>query len=453
MILGAGVCGLYAALTALRNGASVTIIEKSSQPGGLASGHQRGKNFFDMGVHMLHAFDKEIAEDICSIMGDEKIDVPLDARIRWNGSNYRYPLKGIDMIKGMNTFHLARCLSGLVIAEIRRKLSPTSDASIATAEDALIEFYGAPLYEFFFEQFTHKYWGIHPKQLSAEFIRRKMPRLSAFDFIRKLIRPLIKNCKEEDLVERATDEETLHYSRTGAESMPRLLAAEVSKLGAHIIYGADIHSVTGTLCDYSLNGQNASVTATHIISTIPITSLVQYETSAPEGVVEASQKLSFKPIATYGLLVKKSTCTTGLYTYFRDRIFHRVGEPKNAGLIVQPEDHSVLIVEMTCSINDAKWNDAETIREQIQNDLSEEGICEPQEIIEWHHFKNAYGYPIYDLGFETHLETINKWLNSQPTISSIGRQGGFTYPGMHSAMRMGHDTVKKIITQHAPINS
>jgi len=53
VILGAGVCGLYAALTALRNGASVTIIEKSSQPGGLASGHQRGKNFFDMGVHML----------------------------------------------------------------------------------------------------------------------------------------------------------------------------------------------------------------------------------------------------------------------------------------------------------------------------------------------------------------------------------------------------------------
>ena len=68
----------------------------------------------------------------------------------------------------------------------------------------------------------------------------------------------------------------------------------------------------------------------------------------------ASRQIRYKPIAIYGLLVKKEKCIDGLYIYYRDRAFHRVGEPKNAGLVVDPPDHSVLIVETTCEIGDDK---------------------------------------------------------------------------------------------------
>ena len=194
-ILGAGVCGLYAALTALRKGAHVTVIEKDSHPGGLAAGFKRGENHFDQGVHMLHAFDQEIYEDIARLMAEERIPVALDARIQWNGRSYRYPLKGLDILAGMAPAQLLRCTLGLILAGVKDRVHQTR-ASAITAEEALIATYGTPLYEFFFEEFTHRYWNIHPAQLSAEFVRRKMPRLKVLDLVRKCIPGVLQKKSE-----------------------------------------------------------------------------------------------------------------------------------------------------------------------------------------------------------------------------------------------------------------
>ncbi len=76
----------------------------------------------------------------------------------------------------------------------------------------------------------------------------------------------------------------------------------------------------------------------------------------PANVREAATHLHYLPIVIYGLLVNKERALDGLYVYYRDRVFHRVGEPKNAGLKVVPEGHTVLIVEMTCQKGDAKWS-------------------------------------------------------------------------------------------------
>ncbi len=439
-ILGAGVCGLYAALTALRNGAEVTLIEKAQHPGGLAAGFKRGQNHYDQGVHMLHAFDQEIYDDVARLMGGERIPVPLDARILWNGRSYRYPLKGLDILSGMNPFLLFRCTVGLALAGIDDLLNRTL-ASAITAEDALIATYGAPLYEFFFEDFTHRYWNIHPRQLSAEFIRRKMPRLKILDLARNCWPGFLRKPPSNPLVENALVEETLHYSKTGSEAIPRLLTQEIKRLGGKMIFGSTITELSSSRI--VVDGESLPIE--RIISTIPVSSLIQIHQNAPETVERAAQILQYKPIVIYGLLIKKPKCLDGLYTYYRDRIFHRIGEPKNAALKVSPEDHTILIVEMTCDIGDSKWNDAAELRQQLIADLSAESLCEHRDIIEWHHFTNPHGYPIYSLGFEAHLSEVRDWLQAQPHLISTGRQGTFTFPGMHSAMRMGHNAALTLL--------
>ena len=60
VILGGGVCGLYAARRLTQAGMSVSIVEKESRFGGLAAGIKIGQNFYDQGVHMLHEHDREI---------------------------------------------------------------------------------------------------------------------------------------------------------------------------------------------------------------------------------------------------------------------------------------------------------------------------------------------------------------------------------------------------------
>ncbi|MFZ4593138.1 MAG: FAD-dependent oxidoreductase, partial [Verrucomicrobiaceae bacterium] len=59
-ILGGGPCGLYAARVLSRAGHAVTLLDKGDRPGGLATSHERGGNWYDLGCHMLHEFDKEI---------------------------------------------------------------------------------------------------------------------------------------------------------------------------------------------------------------------------------------------------------------------------------------------------------------------------------------------------------------------------------------------------------
>ena len=449
LILGAGVCGLYAALTLLREGHSVTILEKGARPGGLAAGQKCGENYYDLGVHMLHEFDEEIFDDCANIMGDARLEVPLDARIKWAGSHYHYPLRGRDILRGIPPVTLTRCLFGLLLAEVRNRLRPNDNDQ--DAEQALISLYGRPLYEFFFEGFTHRYWEIHPRELSAEFIRSKMPRLSAVDVFKNLLQK-IHLSKSRDHVEGALRFETLHYSATGSETLPRTLADEVVRLGGEIHLNAEVAGVRhggaaiSSVVWSDVSGKNRTTPCGHCLSTIPLAAFIHgLEPAVPSGVLGHLSHLRYKPIAIYGLLVRKSQCMEALYIYYRDRIFHRVGEPKNGGLQVTPDGHTVLIVEMTCEVGDAKWNGDEDVLQKILDDLDAECLCQSEDVVEHYLLRSAYGYPIFTKGFEPHLEGVQQYLTQFSNLRTTGRQGAFTYPNMHRAMRMGKNSALDLV--------
>ncbi|MCB1237135.1 MAG: FAD-dependent oxidoreductase [Verrucomicrobiae bacterium] len=456
LVLGGGPCGLYAALTLARAGKKVVLLEKEEVPGGLARGHRRGNNYYDLGVHMLHAFDPEVFETIKGIMGDERVEVPLNALIKWAGSFYRYPLQFGDMVKGMNKVVLLKCCLGLLAYQFRFKVRPREPQN---AEEALIQLYGRPLYRFFFREFTHRYWGFPPTQLSATFITTKMPRLSAVDVIKKALAKIGVKDRTVRAVESALSEEILHYSRNGAEAMPRLLVAEIERMGCRVVTNAEVRGVvtdpdtnrvTGvTWRDPRVEGDGGAVhrlTCDLVVATIPVGQLVTaFDDAAPATVREAAASLRTKPIAIYGLLVNKPRAIDALYIYYRNKYFHRVGEPKNAGLIVDPPDHTVLIVEMTCEIGDAKWNGDPEAMDAVAADLEAEGLCTRDQIVETHVLRTPHGYPIFDLGFEKHLGAVQSFLDGFANIVSTGRQGGFCYPNMHKAMRMGADAATAVL--------
>ena len=450
VVIGGGVCGLYAARRLAARGVGVTVIEKEEQFGGLAVSHKRGKNFYDLGVHMLHEHDPEIYEDVMSMMGGESIDVQLDARIRWAGSFYRYPLQFGDMIKGMPPLTLARCVASLFAAQLRNKIAPWEPKN---CEEALRQLYGGELYRFFFEDFTHRYWGIHPRDISAMFVKRKMPRLTAVDAIKKALSVIgIKEGKGRT-VESALLDETLHYSATGAEAMPRLIAAQIQRDGGSLLAGCSLEkvhlskgAVTAVSYKPTEGGRSVKLECDYCISTIPVPLLIEKLSPRPPAEVrEAAKHLHYLPIVIYGLLVRKERALDGLYVYYRDRVFHRVGEPKNAGLKVVPEGHTVLIVEMTCQKGDAKWNGDAAFREQVYADLEAESICDRDEVVEFHILRSEHGYPVFQIEYEPHHQTILDYLKKFPTLQSTGRQGGFCFPNMHTAMRMGAEAAERVL--------
>lgn len=444
IILGGGVCGLYAAHTALQAGSQVILLEKEARFGGLATGHQHDGNWYDLGVHMLHAFDQDVFATCRHALGAERIEIPLKSHIKWGQKLYHYPLRGRDILAGIPPLTLARCLLGLTLAELRSLQTnrPRGD----DAESALIELYGKPLYRFFFESFTHRYWGIHPRDLSAEFVRRKMPRLSAIDVVKNLLEKL-RLAKPRDTSEGALRFETLHYSRTGAEALPRTLSTTLQTQGAQLHSQATvtaIHHQRDRITRIETTQGDFGTPDSAFLSSIPLPELIHaLNPPAPPEIITAAQSLRFKPMTVYALLVRKNRCMEALYTYYRDRIFHRVGEPKNAGLLVKPADHTTLIVETTCEIGDEKWTgDA---LPAILRDLQAEGLCQPHEVLSHHLIHATHAYPIFGKGFEKDLALVTQYLSHFTNLRSTGRQGGFTYPNMHSAMRMGADAAAELL--------
>ena len=442
-ILGGGPCGLYAAHAVLSRGAGVTLFEKERHFGGLASGREIEGNWYDLGVHMLHAFDEEIFATCRDVMGPERIEVPLKSHIRWNGRLYHYPLRGRDILAGIPPLTLIRCLAGLFIAELESRFG--SPPSAIHAEHALIGLYGEPLYRYFFEDFTHRYWGIHPCHLSAEFIRQKMPRLSAVDVFKNLLEKL-HLAAPRDSTDGALRFETLHYSATGAETLPRTLAVSLAARGADLHLEAPVTRIThdGQRVTGIVVGGESHAAFDAVVSTIPLPELVAaMDPAAPSVVRRAASRLRYRPMTVYALLVRKERCMDVLYTYYRDRIFHRVGEPKNAGLRVRPDGHTVLIVETTCETGDAKWSGEALPR--VLEDLRCEGLCEPDELVTHHLIHVPHAYPVFSLGFEQDLAVVRKFLLRFGNLRTTGRQGGFTYPNMHAAMRMGADAVAELL--------
>lgn len=50
----------------------------------------------------------------------------------------------------------------------------------------------------------------------------------------------------------------------------------------------------------------------------------------------------------------------------------------------------------------------------------------------------AYAYPVYDIDYQRHFETVDNWLSSLDGFLSFGRQGLFAHDNTHHAFAMAY---------------
>ena len=111
---------------------------------------------------------------------------------------------------------------------------------------------------------------------------------------------------------------------------------------------------------------------------------------------------------------------------------------------VTPDDHTLLVAEITCSTSHRFWIDDDYTKTTVIDDLCKENLLDLAHVKEAHVFRTRYGYPIYHLGFENDLTAVQELLGNLPNVHSIGRQGQFAYINTHIAMKMGYDLARQI---------
>ena len=332
VIIGAGPAGLTAAYELLEQkaDAEVIILEESEAIGGISKTVRFQGNRMDIGGHGFFSKDPTVMDWWEKIMplqgapaydgkklGREKTLFPGGpnpetedkvmllrqrvSRIYFNHKFFDYPISlKLETIKNMG--FLCTMKAGFsYLASCVHKLEETSLESFYRNR------FGKVLYSMFFEGYTEKLWGRHPREISADWGAQRVKGLSILAILKDMFGKLLPGRKNRK-VETSLIEE-FRYPKYGPGQLWETVAERIQAMGGSIRFCC---KVTGfekdeagniTRVVYETSGSEEALDADIVISSMPVKDLVAGFTDAPDNIRQIAQGLPYRDFVTVGLLV------------------------------------------------------------------------------------------------------------------------------------------------------
>lgn len=488
IIIGAGPAGLTAAYELLNNSQEyeVIILEESDRFGGISQTVRYNGNRMDIGGHRFFSKDQRVVEwwaDFMPTQGapayDDKLlgrSKPLESggpdpekedrvmlvrdrvsRIYYNNKFFDYPITmKPDTIKNMGFVTTVK--SGFsYLKAIAAKKPETS------LESFYINRFGKVLYSMFFEGYTEKLWGRHPRDISADWGSQRVKGLSIKAVLKDMmlkILPIKQKKVETSLIEQFI------YPKFGPGQLWETVADECKKLGAKIktnckVTGIQINNGIAETVVYTENGIQQTQKADIILSTMPFRDLIMGIDEAPKDIKTIAEGLPYRDFITIGVLVNKLSLknTTDKITlgnivpdcwiYVQDtgikmgriQIFNNW----SPYMVKDPENTVWLGTEYFCDEGDNFWAMDQDQRVDFAiKELEKMNIISSEDVIDAHCEKVKKAYPAY---FDTYsqVDQAIEYVNSLENIYCLGRNGQHRYNNMDHSMATAFVAVENII--------
>lgn len=443
VILGAGLSGLSAGAWLTRAGQHATILEKVNQVGGLARTISHGNFHFDLGGHRFLTNNQQVQNFVTELLGDDLLTVPRKSQIYINGKYIDYPLSPSNALFGMGLANTGSILFDYGKEKLRNIIRPRILTSL---EDWVVSQFGRTMFNLYFKNYSEKVWGIDCKNISKEWVAKRIDGLSLWQFIQhSLVK--FRSSKAKTLTD------TFHYPRTGIGELSDRLCDLVTsrnsvRTGANVekIFHAG-RKITGI--EYTDGKKTSSIQGARYISSIPVTKLIQkMSPTPPECVCDAAASIQFRSLVIVALFVKKEKMTDLTWMYFpgSDVPFGRIHEPKNWSCDLAPPGKSHIIAEYFCNTGDATWQSPdETLAELTASHLENFGFFKKREVIDSCVLRIPFAYPVFDVYYRDHLKVITDFLKNFDNLHLVGRSGMFSYLNMDQAMETGIAAAEKVI--------
>jgi protoporphyrinogen oxidase len=456
-ILGAGPAGLATGHELSANDTKVTILEKNDYVSGLCRTVEANGYRFDLGGHRWFTQNEELNNWFRRLMKDEIVMVNRISRIYYRGQYYNYPLSIGDVVTKAGFFTIF--LAGITFAKAVVVYN-IFDKPVTNMKEAYTKQFGSKLYGMFFKIYTEKVWGKPCEELSSDWVAQRSKGLNIMTILREAI------VHSKNKVISLVDE--FMYPRLGFARICDRMAEDIEQVNQNeIILNSTVnkiiyHGPRNFEVQYNQDGQQKTVTADSVVSSIPLGILAQIIVpSADEKVIKAAKSMEFRDLITVNVMFKRKQVSkdTWLYLQDQDLIFGRLHEPKNWSIEMVPDDdHTSLVLEVFCSAGDALWllTDKEVAERCVDDLVDKLNFVKREEVVDWAVIRTRQAYPVYDLEYGEKTKIVNDFVAQFEGLHIAGRGGSFRYNNSDHSIEMGLMLARKLLgypVDHMAVNT
>ena len=489
IVIGAGPAGITAAFELLKQSTDyeVIVLEETNAIGGISRTVQYNGNRMDIGGHRFFSKDAEVTEwwnNLMPMQGKPSFDDILTQRtfeLNPNGPNpetedivmlkrrrvsriyykhkfFDYPVKmNLNTVLNMGLF--TTMTAGFsYLWSVVRKLPETS------LENFYINRFGRKLYSMFFEGYTEKLWGRHPRDISADWGAQRVKGLSIIAILKDIFGKLMP-WKQKN-VETSLIEE-FSYPKFGPGQLWETAAEKIEEKGGKIIKNAKVinfqtHNGKITGVTYTHNGKTIDENADIVISSMPLKDLVAGIRNAPQEIADIASGLPYRDFVTVGLLLNElnmqnktklktlNNIVPDCWIYVQDtgvklgriQIFNNW----SPYLVAKPEENVWIGLEYFCKEGDKYWNmsDEEWQNFGISELIKMKVISTAEDVLDSHVERVKKAYPAY---FDTYkdIDRLIAYLKGFENLYCVGRNGQHRYNNMDHSMATSFAAVKHIL--------
>ena len=495
-VIGAGPAGLAFTdkLLELRKDISIDIYEKSNHIGGISKTVNYKGNRIDIGGHRFFSKSDEVMKwwtnkfpiDISTLKESDLISYQNSSRniegyktikeknikdhrimlvrkrksrILYSGKLYDYPLKlNLKTIKNIGSIKIIN----VGLSYLKSKLDKKEAKNL---EDFIISRFGYKLYTMFFESYTEKVWGRHPKEISPEWGAQRIKGLSIrkliIDILKKLLSRII-NTESNGISQKNTETSLIErflYPKYGPGQMWEEVANDLRRNNVNIfmnkpIKGIEFSSDKRKAEKILFNDKNGKIIKQeydYIISTMPIKELIKSSKSEneeyifPPEILKIAESLPYRDFITIGLLINH---ISGPQMELLDDTWIYVQEPNvKVGRIQIFNNWSPYLVadkknywiglEYFCNENDDLWNKSDIdLIELAKEEILKLKLTNSNAFIDSTIIREPKTYPAYFDSYEK-IDTLINCVNKINNLFLIGRNGMHKYNNQDHSMLSG----------------
>jgi protoporphyrinogen oxidase len=436
VVLGAGLAGLSAAYHAQKAGKPYLLFEKNDRAGGLVRSERVRGFSFDYTGHLLHMREERTRALVLEELGLSESFAPVQ-RDSWVYAWGRYTRAPFQAnLFGLPSDVVRECLEGALRAQGALPAPKAGSAARArpkkgafqSFEDFNLGYFGEGIYRHFMEPYNTKLWGVHPSRMSTEFMGRFVPKPSLAQMFEGALfdtgKPMGYNAN------------FIYPKRVGIELLSRAFAGRVAVRTGLRAVEVDPRRRLVSLSDGS------SVSYSRLVTTLPLTRLVEVIRGAPASVKRAAGRLRASSVLNVNLGISGRDVSSKQWVYVPEaRLpFYRVGFYHNFSKAMVPKGGSSVYAEM--SYSPERPLDKAAAPARVKAGLRSMGILRATDKIaaQWvADIEDAY--VVYDAHRGDSVGLIQDWLKGQGIVST-GRWGRWEYAAMEDAIWQGAEAVR-----------